>query len=230
MSKTKELTVHKKLLVALYACRQNSTDYLVRKWCQDWLAGRDRTPETAFTMSQKGRTIAGKLGQAAYNLARIEDDPSNENIYLQIANDCLELAVTWLKENKDSEFSYLKYLGKVREFKEYIPASDTRKSLCNNLRYGKRKLSKEEYNLFYEEQEGKCWICERKADEVGHVNSHKKKYLVVDHDSSNPKESKNIRGLLCPMCNTGLGMFQDNPKLLEDAAFYLKFFTPERQR
>lgn len=41
--------------------------------------------------------------------------------------------------------------------------------------------------------------------------------LVVDHSHTNHK----IRGMLCNRCNQGLGLFRDDPELLEFARVYL---------
>jgi len=41
--------------------------------------------------------------------------------------------------------------------------------------------------------------------------------LVVDHSHTNLK----IRGMLCNRCNQGLGLFRDDPELLEYARIYL---------
>jgi transcription elongation factor Elf1 len=41
--------------------------------------------------------------------------------------------------------------------------------------------------------------------------------LVVDHSHTNHK----IRGMLCNRCNQGLGLFRDDPELLEYARIYL---------
>jgi transcription elongation factor Elf1 len=41
--------------------------------------------------------------------------------------------------------------------------------------------------------------------------------LVVDHDHKTNK----IRGLLCNRCNKGLGLFRDDPNLLEFARVYV---------
>lgn len=55
-------------------------------------------------------------------------------------------------------------------------------------------------------QNNKCFICDEEAK------------LVVDHDHSTGK----VRGLLCSICNTGIGMFKDSTKNLEKAIEYLK--------
>jgi len=41
--------------------------------------------------------------------------------------------------------------------------------------------------------------------------------LNVDHDH----ETNEIRGMLCHKCNSGLGLFMDDPALLEFARIYL---------
>lgn len=69
----------------------------------------------------------------------------------------------------------------------------------------------------YKEQKGKCAICDTKGDvrELGYVE---KKSLCVDHDH----DTLAIRELLCSSCNRGLGMFQDEPAIVERAAQYLR--------
>lgn len=53
---------------------------------------------------------------------------------------------------------------------------------------------------------GKCPICRHY------------KNLVRDHDHKTNK----FRGMICSTCNTGLGLFYDNPGLLRNAIEYLK--------
>ena len=61
----------------------------------------------------------------------------------------------------------------------------------------------------YHKQDGRCAICRRKIT---------KKKCRIDHDH----DTGNVRGLLCASCNTGLGLFQDNPEVLTSAAEYLR--------
>ena len=78
----------------------------------------------------------------------------------------------------------------------------------NNLKR-RYNITLEEYNILFEKQNGKCAICNKKQ-----IN----KQLAVDHDHNTGK----VRGLLCQNCNTGIGKFKDNPKLLLKAKAYLE--------
>ena len=67
-------------------------------------------------------------------------------------------------------------------------------------------LSLSDFDLLVSQQSGKCAICGANTK------------LFVDHSH----DSLVIRGLLCNKCNLGLGLFNDNPELLKQAAEYLK--------
>jgi len=71
-------------------------------------------------------------------------------------------------------------------------------------------LTEEQYLQLYAAQNGKCAIC---FDSLPILN--------VDHDH----RKGFVRGLLCPKCNRGLGMFRENPEALRRAAAYLNRFT-----
>ena len=71
-------------------------------------------------------------------------------------------------------------------------------------------ITLDEVHQMFDKQEGKCAICGKHQDEL-------KEILGVDH---NHKTNK-VRGLLCHKCNRGLGHFNDNIKLLEQAINYL---------
>lgn len=67
-------------------------------------------------------------------------------------------------------------------------------------------ITPDEYKSLYAKQNGRCAICE-----APHAVLH------VDHDHA----TKRIRGLLCFLCNTGIGSFRDSVEALRAAARYL---------
>lgn len=67
-------------------------------------------------------------------------------------------------------------------------------------------LSLDDYDCMVTAQDGKCAIC-------GEQNAR----LCVDHDH----ETGKIRGLLCRQCNAALGIFYDDPAILQQAIEYL---------
>lgn len=69
-----------------------------------------------------------------------------------------------------------------------------------------------QYVKMFNEQNGECKICKVKSHTL-------KKGLAVDHSHITDE----IRGLLCGKCNRGIGMFNDNPALLQIASHYVKF-------
>lgn len=77
-------------------------------------------------------------------------------------------------------------------------------------------LTTERYNELFNSQGGCCAIC-------GIPQSELKRCLCVDHDHKTGK----IRGLLCNQCNHGLGNFNDDILLLNQAKIYLKEFKDE---
>jgi hypothetical protein len=81
----------------------------------------------------------------------------------------------------------------------------------NCKRYG---LTVESYAGLEAAQGGLCLICMKP--------SRNGKRLSVDHDHKTGK----VRGLLCHVCNQGLGYFYDDPELLRLAAAYLLKHTP----
>lgn len=74
--------------------------------------------------------------------------------------------------------------------------------------YRKKKygLSKEQYQTMAEKQNYECAICFSDGP------------LKVDHSHKTGK----IRGLLCYLCNVGLGSFRDSDVFLENAKEYLR--------
>ena len=66
-------------------------------------------------------------------------------------------------------------------------------------------LTHEEYLVLYDTQQGRCALCAAEGE------------LVVDHCHTTGR----VRGLLCRLCNSGLGMFKDDTAVLAKAIAYL---------
>ena len=66
----------------------------------------------------------------------------------------------------------------------------------------------EQYDEMFKRQGGRCEICKSKPT----------KNLYIDHD----KITKKVRGLLCRECNTALGSYRENIKILQSAIRYIK--------
>lgn len=73
----------------------------------------------------------------------------------------------------------------------------------------KYNITPDEYLRMVDEQRGRCAICHELPS---------KRALAVDHDH----ETNKVRGLLCIKCNTGLGLFNNNIRLLAQALVYLE--------
>lgn len=79
----------------------------------------------------------------------------------------------------------------------------------NYARYRRRFLygiSEEEFVALKKSQKGRCAICDRRP-----------KKFHVDHNH----RTGEVRGLLCPKCNLGLGLFDESPAHLLLAVAYL---------
>jgi len=70
-------------------------------------------------------------------------------------------------------------------------------------------ITLDEYNKMYEEQDGECYICEKKISG---------REVKVDHNHSTGK----VRKLLCHNCNTSLGLLNEDVKIFEKCIEYLK--------
>lgn len=78
----------------------------------------------------------------------------------------------------------------------------------------RRGLSKEQYRRLEIKQDNLCAIC-RQPETI--MQGEIVKRLCVDHCH----QSGRVRGLLCTKCNTGLGLFADDPQRLLAAVAYL---------
>ena len=115
-----------------------------------------------------------------------------------------------------------------------MPYKDVRKRRQNALKYyysnkpkhtanaykyilkTKYKLTVEQFSSMHEAQNGICLVCEEQIDNI--FTGAKGKKTAVDHCHSIGE----VRGLLCKICNTGLGGLKDSPELLRKGAEYLE--------
>jgi recombination endonuclease VII len=100
-----------------------------------------------------------------------------------------------------------------RRWKEKYPEKRlAQKRRDNNRNNRKRKynVTHEEFTALFKGQGERCAIC-RTAEPSGNG-------WCLDHDHA----LGNVRGVLCFKCNTGLGLFKDDPRSLSAAIDYLK--------
>lgn len=98
--------------------------------------------------------------------------------------------------------------------RESTPA-DLPKTRARHLRtkYG---MTLEDYDRLLAGQDGRCAVCRCLPSEIRFHGRDPR--LHVDHCH----ETNEIRGLLCPDCNMGLGKFSNSPQALRAAADYLE--------
>lgn len=82
----------------------------------------------------------------------------------------------------------------------------------------KYNLSREDFEAYWMAVKGKCMICGKQMKQPENRRGQSLDVVAVDHCHKTNK----FRGLLCNACNKGLGLFNDNPILLENAIKYLK--------
>ena len=75
----------------------------------------------------------------------------------------------------------------------------------------------DDYNKMLKFQNYKCAICSTSS--INYRSRNGSTHFSVDHCHTTGK----IRGLLCCICNIGLGNFKDNTDLLNRASMYLQF-------
>lgn len=123
---------------------------------------------------------------------------NNKNYKLLNRSRVLELSKRWRENNKEySKNLDKKYQSKRRRYhfmKEY-------------------KMTLEAYDEKWEKQNGCCEICG-----ISFVKGRGQASPHLDHDHIND----NVRGILCLMCNHGLGNFKDKKEILVEAINYLK--------
>lgn len=126
-----------------------------------------------------------------------------------------EKKAEWYQANKESEIKRSKAYREAnkealkaarKERQQRDPAKLKAQRRKNDLKK-KYNISPEDYDKMFEDQQGRCAICD----------STSTKALHVDHNH----ETGKIRALLCYHCNVGLGHFKESLNLLDRAKEYL---------
>jgi len=97
----------------------------------------------------------------------------------------------------------------VKEYNKNYYDSEKRLELHYKKEYN---ITLQDYDLMYEQQNGKCKICESTESKTP-----KSGRFCVDHDHATGE----VRGLLCSSCNRGIGLLQDDPDVILNAYRYL---------
>lgn len=114
----------------------------------------------------------------------------------------------WHNKEKGVRRAYCRVCRNKEEAKRQMTpeAVSKRKAYMLAKNYG---ITQKEYDEQLKKQDYGCALCGSKATF---------RALAVDHYHSTGK----VREILCSPCNQGLGLFKDNPELLEKAAEYLR--------
>lgn len=108
--------------------------------------------------------------------------------------------------------------ARAREWKEANPQTWERYARKHHLMkmYG---ITIDEYDQMRSAQNGRCAICGRPEADSRDFRLH------VDHDHATGA----VRGLLCGLCNQGIGSMRDDPSLLRIAVQYLEKHRQETE-
>jgi len=137
--------------------------------------------------------------------------PRNKRNKLSYRSRCIPCEANYSKDYRN------RHRDKVRERKRnYSKKMNPFKKRLKSLKIFSNKFG---YNLddvvdLFLKHNGKCDICGKTAEESKHRNI----FLSIDHNHVTGK----IRGFLCSGCNGAIGMFEENPQLLNKAINYLQ--------
>jgi len=116
---------------------------------------------------------------------------------------CRECDKIWRTKNRDKLLTYAK------EYNAKDPIKEKERHRAKSLKKN-TGATVEQYNQMFTNQNGNCAICNRNQSEFPIR-------LAVDHCHNTGK----IRGLLCMLCNTALGRFNDDAEMILKAYKYL---------
>src|SRR4030043_641024 len=131
---------------------------------------------------------------------------SQDDLILQELDNTEKLRLQKLKS--EDRIKYLAEMKKRREEQDVKKKRRDNRWLAIYSMYG---LTREQWQVIYNKQNGSCAICGKSQDKLGYI-------LQIDYDHGAGK----VRGLLCKKCNLGIGMFGEDAENINKAIMYLE--------
>jgi hypothetical protein len=146
---------------------------------------------------------------------------SNKKSYDVNRQNRINNATSWKKQNREHYNAWLRE-DRKKNPQKYRDYEKKRREIQgahrNVVEISRRRgITTDQFYEMQQKQNNLCGICNspetRKSKTEGKITN-----LCVDHNHKTGK----VRMLLCHDCNTGIGKFKDDIKLLESAIEYLK--------
>lgn len=153
-----------------------------------------------------GPEVTPKGEKAAYDRARYRADPATVKARVKHwGTQHPDKVRSYTKKSKTTHKKAIQAYGRKR----YRARREQQANYTRAKKYG---MTPALFTQMLANQEGRCAVCYQ-SFLSGSIGSPR-----VDHCHLTQK----VRSLLCHKCNTGLGMFTDNPELLRQAADYIE--------
>lgn len=160
-------------------------------------------PETRAALNARKRELAQNPEAKRKHAERMKDWKSKNSEKVSAYHK------QWREENAEHVSNYAKeYMA------DYLKDPQVQAQIWERGLWKNYQLTADEFNKMWQAQDGKCLICKVELMPRG----RKKNSAAVDHNH----QTGAVRGLLCRLCNHGLGAFRDNPNILQSAAKYLE--------
>lgn len=166
------------------------------------MAKKRANPETRASLNARRRELAQNPDAKRKQAARLQDWKSKNSDRVSAYQE------QWREENAEHVSNYSKvYMA------EYVAKPEVQTRIWERNLWKNYKMTAAEFNTLWQSQNGQCCICKVDLMPRGRRNDS----VAVDHNH----ENGSVRGLLCQACNRAIGLFKDNPTILQSAAEYL---------
>lgn len=136
------------------------------------------------------------------------------NYYINHRSEICERMKLWRIKNIENRRAYAKKYREENRDKISLRNIRNREKTSIKWRKFRYGISNEQFKQLLVGANNKCQICGFVFIDDGGIQGKPH----IDHDHN----TKKIRGLLCAKCNKGLGQFDDNITLFEEAILYLR--------